>query len=125
MTDQDEATLKTRITTLDDPNHFIDALHVYGTNEQMDQYKSTMLQKLNTSKYTINSSDITKDRDTRQVNLSLEGKKRSETGGLTRNLTVTENVFVKLTSNIDVTNGISQHGSGVSSKNSLLMMKDL
>ena len=37
ITDQDEATLKTRITTLDDPNHFIDALHVYGTNEQTDQ----------------------------------------------------------------------------------------
>ena len=54
--------IKTRITTLDDPNHFVDALHVYGTNEQTDQYNSTMLQKLNTSKYTIKSSDITKAR---------------------------------------------------------------
>ena len=49
MTNQDEATLKTRITTLDDPNHFIDALHVYGTNEQTDEYNSSMLHKLNTS----------------------------------------------------------------------------
>ena len=32
MTDQDEVTLKTRITTLDGPNHFTDTLHVYGTN---------------------------------------------------------------------------------------------
>ena len=80
MTDQDEATLKTRITTLDDPNHFIDALHVYGTNEQTDEYNSTMLQKLNTSKYTSKRSDISKDKDMRQVNLSLEEKKRGETG---------------------------------------------
>ena len=43
MTDQDGATLKTRVTTLDDPNHFIDALHVYGTNEQTDEYNSAML----------------------------------------------------------------------------------
>ena len=116
MTDQDEATLKTRVTTLDDPNHFIDALHVYGTNEQTDEYNSTMLQKLNTSKYTIKSSDITKDRDTRQVNLSLEGKKRAETGGLTSNLTVTENAFIRLTSNIDVTDGLANGVRGIIQK---------
>ena len=87
MTDEDEATLKTRVTTLDDPNHFIDALHVYGTNEQTDEYNSSMLHKLNTSKYTIKSSDITKYRDTRQVNLNLEGKNRAETVELTSNLT--------------------------------------
>ena len=116
MTDQDEATLKTRITTLDNPNHFVDALHVYGTNEQTDQYNSTMLQKLNTSKYTIKSSDITKDRDTRQLNLRLEGEKRAETGGLTSNLTVAENAFIRLTSNIDVTDGLVNGVRGIIQK---------
>ena len=43
ITDDDEATLKQRVTTLDDPGHFTDALHVYGTNNQTDQYNSTML----------------------------------------------------------------------------------
>ena len=109
-------TLKTRITTLYDQNHFIDALHVYGTNEQTDEYNSTMLQKLNTSKYTIKSSDITKDRETRQVNLSLVGKKIVETGGLKSNLTVTENVFVRLTSNIDVTDGLANWVRGIIQK---------
>ena len=75
-----------------------------------------MLQKLNTSKYTIKSSDITKDRDTRQVNLSLEGKKRSETGGLTTNLNVAENAFVKLTSNIDATDGLANGVRGIIQK---------
>ena len=116
MTDQDEATFKTRITTLDNPNHFVDALHVYGTNEQMDQYNSIMLQKLNTSKYTIKSSDIPKDRDTRQVNFRLVGKKRAETGGLKSNLTVTENAFVRLTSNIDVTDGLVNGVRGIIQK---------
>ena len=75
-----------------------------------------MLQKLNTSKYTIKSSDITKDMDTRQVNLSLEGKKRSETGGLTSNLTVAENAFVRLTSNIDVADGLANGMRGIIQK---------
>ena len=57
--------------TLDDQDHFTDALHVYGTNQQADQYNATMLQKLDTPKYVIQSSDITRDRDTRQVNISL------------------------------------------------------
>ena len=116
ITDEDEATLKTRVTTLDDPNHFIDALNVYGTNEQTGEYNSTMLQKLNTSKYTIKSSDIAKDMDTRQVNLSLEGKKRAQTDGLTTSLTVTENAFIRLTSNIDVTDGLANGVRGIIQK---------
>ena len=72
ITPDDEITLKQRVTVLDDPNHFTDALHVYGTNHQTDQYNSTMLQKLTTQKYIIKSSDMTKDRNMAQVNISLE-----------------------------------------------------
>ena len=61
-----------------------------------------MLQKLTTHKHIIKSSDITKDRNTSQVELRLEGKKRTDTGGLSGTLTVAENAFVRLTSNIDV-----------------------
>ena len=75
ITEHDETTLKARVTTLDDPDHFTDALHVYGTNQQADHYNATMLQKLDTPKYVIKSSDITRDRDTRQVKISLDGKK--------------------------------------------------
>ena len=73
LTENDEAILKQRVTTLDDPKHFTDALHVYGTNQQTDQYNSIMLQKLTTCKHIIKSSDIRKDRNTCQVELSLEG----------------------------------------------------
>ena len=67
-------------------------------------------------KCTIKSSDITKDRDTRQVNFRLEGKKRSETGGLTSNLTLAENAFIRLTSNIDVTDGLVNGVRGIIQK---------
>ena len=75
ITEHDETTLKGRVTTLDHPDHFTDALHVYGTNQQADQYNATKLQKLDTSKYIIQSSDITRDREMRQVKISLNSKK--------------------------------------------------
>ena len=113
ITEDDEATLKQRVTTLDNPIHFTDALHVYGTNNQTDQYNSMMLQKLTTHKYVIKSSDITKDRNTCQVEISLEGKKRTDTGGLSSILTVAENAFVRLTSNIDVADGLANGVRGI------------
>ena len=113
ITDDDDAVLKQRVTTLDDPAHFTDALHVYGTNNQTDQYNSTMLHKLTTHKYIIKSSDITKDRNTNQVQVSLEGKKRTDTGGLSGTLTVAENAFVRLTSNIDVADGLANGIRGI------------
>ena len=113
ITENDEEILKQRITKLDDPMHFTDALHVYGTNQQTDQYNSIMLQKLTTCKHTIKSSDIRKDRNTRQVELNLEGKKRTDTGRLSGTLTVTENAFVILTSNIDVADGLANGVRGI------------
>ena len=113
ITDDDESTLKQRVTMLDNPEHFTDALHVYGTNHQSDQYNATMLEKLTTHKHIIRSSDITKDRHTCQVQLSLEGMKRTDTGGLSGTLTVAENAFVRLTSNIDVADGLANGIRGI------------
>ena len=67
MMDIDEAKLQTRVTTLEDKKHFTDALHVYGTNQQTDDYNRMVLHKLNMPKYTIKSSNITEDKDTLQV----------------------------------------------------------
>ena len=114
--EHDETTLKARVTTLDDPDHFTDALHVYGTNQQADHYNATMLQKLNTPKYVIKSSDITRDRDIRQVKISLDGKKCTDTGGLPSHLTIAKNAYVRLTSNIDVTDGLANGVRGIIQK---------
>ena len=116
ITEHDETTLKGRVTTLDHPDHFTDALHVYGTNQQADQYNAAMLQKIDTPKYVIQSSDITRDRETRQLKISLDGKKRTDTGGLPSQLTITENAYVRLTSNIDVADGLANGVRGIIQK---------
>ena len=41
------------------------------------------------------------------MELSLEGKKRTDTGGSSGTLTVAENAFIRLTSNIDVADGLA------------------
>ena len=75
-----------------------------------------MLQKLDTPKYVIQSSDITRGRDTRQVKISLDGKKRMDTGGLPSHLTIAENAYVRLTSNIDVADGLANGVRGIIQK---------
>ena len=114
ITADDEAILKSRVVTIDDPAHFTDALHVYETNEQGDFYNSTMLQKL--QKHSISSSDVAKDSHTRQVQTNLHGKKHTETGGLESELTVAESAVVRLTCNIDVIDGLANGVSGVIQK---------
>ena len=116
ITENDETTLKGRVTTLNHPDHFTDALHVYGTNQQADQYNAAMLQKIDTPKYVIQSSDITRDRETRQLKISLDGKKRTDTGGLPSQLTITENAYVRLTSNINVADGLANGVRGIIQK---------
>ena len=108
--------LKARVTTLDDPDHFTDALHVSGTNQQADQYNATMSQKLDKPKYVIQSSDITRDRDTRQVKISLDGKKTHGYRRTTKSLNHRENAYVRLTSNIDVTDGLANEVRGIIQK---------
>ena len=75
-----------------------------------------MLQKLNTPKYVIQSSDITRDRDTRQVKISLDGKKHTDTGELPSQLTIAENAYVRLTSNINITDGLANGVRGIIQK---------
>ena len=116
ITDHDETLLKGRVTTLDHPDHFTHALHVYGMNQQADQYNATMLHKLDTPKYVIHSSNMTRDREMRQVNISLDGKKCMDTGGLPSHLTIAENAYVRLTSNIDVTDGLANGVRGIIQK---------
>ena len=43
----------------------------------------------------------------------MEGKKRTDTGGLPGTLTVAENAFVRLTSNIDVADGLANGIRGI------------
>ena len=97
ITEHDETTLKGRVTTLNHPDHW---MSMEPTNQQADQYNAAMLQKLDTPKYVIQSSDITRDRETRQVKISLDGKKHR----------------YRRATNIDVADGLANGVRGIIQK---------
>ena len=59
---------------------------------------------------------ISQETDTRQAKISLDGKKRTDTGGLPSHLTIAKNAYVRLTSNIDVTDGLANGVRGIIQK---------
>ena len=59
---------------------------------------------------------ISQETDTRQVKISLDGKKCTDTGGLPSHLTIAENAYVGLTSNINVTDGLANGVRGIIQK---------
>ena len=52
----------------------------------------------------------------RQVKISLDGKKCMDTGELPSHLTIAENAYVRLTSNINVTDGLANGVRGIIQK---------
>ena len=50
------------------------------------------------------------------MKISLDGKKCTDTGGLPSHLTIAENAYVRLTSNIDVTDGLANGVRGIIQK---------
>ena len=52
----------------------------------------------------------------RQVKISLDSKKCTDTGGLPSHLTIAKNAYVRLTSNIDVTDGLANGVRGIIQK---------
>ena len=113
ITENDIAILQSRLVTPTDPKYFTDALHLFGTNTQADNHNTLTLGRLNSKIYQIPSDDIVQDRETRQISVNIQGKKRKETGGLESRLLIAEQAHVKLTCNIDVSDGLVNGARGV------------
>ena len=68
----------------------------------------------------VREANITEHNETtlkaRQVKISLDGKKCTDTGGLPSHLTIAKNAYVRLTSNIDVTDGLANEVRGIIQK---------
>ena len=116
ITEEDDQLLQSRVIAPNDPCRFIDALQVFGTNKEADQYNSQRLNILreNTANviYTVYSSDSRTDRETQQLTFNLQQLSRNETGGLATILQLSKNAIVKLTSNIDVPDGLANGARG-------------
>ena len=75
-----------------------------------------MLQTLGTTTYTSLAQDSRKDKHIGQLSVDVSASKRSDTGGLETSLTIAEGAKVKLTTNIDVYDGLSNGARGTITK---------
>ena len=117
MTQEDEDILMTRVIHPDDPAHYRDALHVYGTNNEADEYNRTMIATLSETVVTVKAHDILRDKPSQQIDAKLQGRieglTRRNTGNLSTYLQLCKRAIVKLTNNIDVSDGLCNGARGV------------
>ena len=104
------------VVTKDDPHYMKDALHVFGTNARCYEHNTAMLRELSTTVFDIPSVDCKKDKKTGQLQVDVSKSKRSDTGNLEFCLSIAEGAKVKLTTNIDVSDGLSNGARGIVTK---------
>ena len=81
-------------------------LHVYATNEEVNEFNLTMLRKCCEDLVEIEAQDFTKDTSTGKLNLRSKPVQRSKSEGLTSNLLLGVNARVMLTRNCNVDDGL-------------------
>lgn len=117
MNEDDILILKTRITQLDNPNHYKEALHVYGTNAEADEYNKLMVNDLSSCVVSIYAKDINKTQPSVQLPEKISDRllklPRRATGNLCSHLEICIGAMVKLTCNIDVADGLCNGARGM------------
>ena len=83
-----------------------DVLHVYSTNEEVNDFNLAMLRKTCENLVEIEAQDFTKDTSTGKLNLRNKPVSRSKTDSLSSSLLIAVNARVMLTRNINVDDGL-------------------
>ena len=83
-----------------------DALHVYSTNDEVNDFNLAMLRKTCEDLVEIEAQDFTKDATTGKLNLRNKPVARSKTDSLSNTLLVAVNARVMLTRNCNVDDGL-------------------
>ncbi|XP_065926103.1 ATP-dependent DNA helicase PIF1-like [Magallana gigas] len=98
-----------------------DVLHVYATNDEVNNYNLKMLRNSCDNFVEINAQDFEKDTATGKLTLRKKPISRSKTEGLTSSLLVAVNARVMLTRNCNVEDGLV---NGVMGKILHFLLKD-
>jgi len=110
VTDSDDELLR-RVIQPDDPKRFMDALHVYRTNKEANNYNSSKMDYLKVvegkTAYKAICEDTRLYRGTGQVRVEFGNASRRKTGGLEHELELAEGAAVKLMTNIDAADGLA------------------
>ena len=92
-------------------NYPCDAMHVYAQNAYRDEWNTFKLKLLPGTEFTNIATDSKKDDCTEQANITMPTNPH-ETGNLKEILTVKINARVMITTNIDVTDGLTNGVKG-------------
>ena len=95
----------------DDPTYPRHAMHVYAHNDQCDEWNYFMLQSLPGSIIINTASDTKKDHFTQLANV-LMPEKPHQTGNLRKVLQLKVGAIIMVTSNIDVSDGLTNGARG-------------
>ena len=96
-------------------NYPLDAMHVYAQNVHCDAWNEYRLKLLPGREFTNIATDSKKDDFTELANVTMPSNP-CETGYLQSVLNMKINARVMITTNIDVTDGLKNGGSGYSHK---------
>ena len=86
-------------------------MHVYAQNEHCANWNSIHLDAIHDKLYTYVACDVTKDQHTNLANLSFPDNPR-KTGNLAKLVNIKVGAWVMLTTNIDVSDGLTNGAMG-------------
>ncbi len=105
--------LESRCTTLDDPNHFKEALHVYAKNQQANEYNTQMLAELPGEEFTCEAIIDKRDNRTNQITVDFSTSKRTDTGGLDTIVKFKRGATMRMVANLNVADGLANGAMGI------------